>query len=89
MVAVKWTDRLRYVEIPGIIINLFLGNIGKTLLAKTLARVLDVPFSVSDATTFTQVSLYPHRFQDVRHTQRIIGRVYVLYVHCARVSDAR
>ncbi|KAI0650692.1 ClpX ATPase regulatory subunit [Trametes meyenii] len=29
---------------------------GKTLLAKTLAKVLDVPFSVSDATTFTQVS---------------------------------
>ncbi|KAI0335513.1 ClpX ATPase regulatory subunit [Cubamyces sp. BRFM 1775] len=27
---------------------------GKTLLAKTLAKVLDVPFSVSDATTFTQ-----------------------------------
>ncbi|RDB23211.1 ATP-dependent Clp protease ATP-binding subunit ClpX [Hypsizygus marmoreus] len=27
---------------------------GKTLLAKTLARVIDVPFSVSDATSFTQ-----------------------------------
>ncbi|KAI1786503.1 ClpX ATPase regulatory subunit [Ganoderma leucocontextum] len=27
---------------------------GKTLLVKTLANVLDVPFSVSDATTFTQ-----------------------------------
>lgn len=27
---------------------------GKTLLARTLARVLDVPFSVSDATSFTQ-----------------------------------
>ena len=29
---------------------------GKTLLARTLAKVLDVPFSVSDATSFTQVS---------------------------------
>ncbi|KAF8270988.1 P-loop containing nucleoside triphosphate hydrolase protein [Lactarius quietus] len=29
---------------------------GKTLLAKTLAKVLDVPFSVSDATSFTQVA---------------------------------
>ena len=29
---------------------------GKTLLVKTLARVLDVPFSQSDATSFTQVS---------------------------------
>ncbi|KAF9534918.1 P-loop containing nucleoside triphosphate hydrolase protein [Crepidotus variabilis] len=27
---------------------------GKTLLAKTLAKVLDVPFSISDATAFTQ-----------------------------------
>ncbi|KZS97746.1 ClpX, ATPase regulatory subunit [Sistotremastrum niveocremeum HHB9708] len=29
---------------------------GKTLLVRTLAKVLDVPFSVSDATAFTQVS---------------------------------
>lgn len=29
-------------------------DLGKTLLVKTLARVLDVPFSVSDATSFTQ-----------------------------------
>lgn len=28
---------------------------GKTLLARTLARVLDVPFAMSDATTLTQV----------------------------------
>ena len=28
---------------------------GKTLLARTLAKVLDVPFSISDATSFTQV----------------------------------
>ncbi|KAJ8592142.1 ClpX, ATPase regulatory subunit [Rhizopogon salebrosus TDB-379] len=27
---------------------------GKTLLARTLARVIDVPFSISDATSFTQ-----------------------------------
>ncbi|KAI6117624.1 P-loop containing nucleoside triphosphate hydrolase protein [Pisolithus croceorrhizus] len=30
---------------------------GKTLLARTLARVLDVPFSISDATSFTQVNV--------------------------------
>ena len=29
-------------------------NPGKTALAKTLARTLDVPFAVSDATAFTQ-----------------------------------
>jgi hypothetical protein len=28
---------------------------GKTLFARTLAKVLDLPFSVSDATSFTQV----------------------------------
>ena len=27
---------------------------GKTLLAKTLARILDVPFSIADATTLTE-----------------------------------
>lgn len=27
---------------------------GKTLLARTLARILDVPFASSDATSFTQ-----------------------------------
>jgi ATP-dependent Clp protease ATP-binding subunit ClpX len=28
---------------------------GKTLLARTLANVIDVPFSINDATSFTQV----------------------------------
>ncbi|TFY61064.1 hypothetical protein EVJ58_g4742 [Rhodofomes roseus] len=32
----------------------FNGIAGKTLLARTLATVLDVPFSVSDATSYTQ-----------------------------------
>jgi hypothetical protein len=35
--------------------SLTISTLGKTLLARTLARVLDVPFSVSDATSFTQV----------------------------------
>lgn len=35
---------------------------GKTLLARTLAKVLDVPFSVSDATSFTQVYIRPHLY---------------------------
>ena len=34
---------------------------GKTLLAKSLARMLDVPFSVSDATSFTQVRMVASR----------------------------
>ncbi|KAH9960481.1 P-loop containing nucleoside triphosphate hydrolase protein [Russula dissimulans] len=36
---------------------LVLCTAGKTLLARTLAKVLDVPFSVSDATSFTQVNV--------------------------------
>ena len=31
---------------------------GKTLLAKTLARFVNVPFVIADATTLTQVSLF-------------------------------
>lgn len=33
-------------------------RIGKTLLAKTLARVVNVPFTIADATALTQVSLF-------------------------------
>lgn len=33
---------------------------GKTLLAKTLARILDVPFASSDATSFTQAGCELH-----------------------------
>jgi len=44
-------------QLPGqLIVSSYIRIPGKTLLAKTLARVLDVPFSVSDATSFTQVS---------------------------------
>lgn len=32
-------------------------RIGKTLLAKTLARVVNVPFAIADATTLTQASM--------------------------------
>ena len=36
---------------------LFLYRTGKTLLAKTLARYVNVPFVIADATTITQVIL--------------------------------
>lgn len=60
---------------------------GKTLLAQTLARILDVPFTVVDATTFTEagyvgedvenilVSLYSAADHDLERTQR--GIVYI------------
>ncbi|KAF8528990.1 P-loop containing nucleoside triphosphate hydrolase protein [Hysterangium stoloniferum] len=53
---------------------------GKTLLARTLAKILDVPFSVSDATSFTQagyvgedVDMCIHRLLQAAHT----GIVYI------------
>lgn len=38
-----------------LIIHSILEQIGKTLLAKTLARLVNVPFVIADATTLTQV----------------------------------
>ena len=37
-------------------IYLFIGptGCGKTLIAKTLAKILDVPFAIGDATTLTE-----------------------------------
>lgn len=50
---------------------------GKTLLARTLAQVLQVPFSMSDATPFTQagyvgedVELVIQRLLQVNYTQK-------------------
>lgn len=68
---------------------LFIGptGVGKTLLAQTLARLLKVPFSISDATTLTEagyvgedvenilVRLYQAANYDVGATER--GIVYI------------
>ena len=68
---------------------LFLGptGVGKTLMAQTLARLLQVPFSISDATTLTEagyvgedvenilVRLYQSSNYDVPSTER--GIVYI------------
>lgn len=68
---------------------LFIGptGVGKTLLAQTLARLLQVPFSISDATTLTEagyvgedvenilVRLYQASNYDIPATER--GIVYV------------
>lgn len=68
---------------------LFIGptGVGKTLLAQTLARLLQVPFSISDATTLTEagyvgedvenilVRLYQSSNYDVPSTER--GIIYI------------
>jgi energy-coupling factor transporter ATP-binding protein EcfA2 len=40
---------------------------GKTLLAQTLARILDVPFTIADATTLSQSARvgYPSKRRDI------------------------
>ncbi|KAJ0046969.1 hypothetical protein Pint_05040 [Pistacia integerrima] len=51
--------------------NLLLSLTGKTLLAKTLARFVNVPFVIADATTLTQAS-----FQKIKHTVDEENRLY-------------
>ena len=82
------TSKLRTVELQKSNI-LMLGptGSGKTLLAQTLAKILDVPFTVVDATTFTEagyvgedvenilVSLYAAADHDLEKTER--GIVYI------------
>lgn len=48
------------------VLLLWCARIGKTLLAKTLARVVNVPFAIADATTLTQAS-------------RLFGNIALIY----------
>lgn len=41
-----------------VLFGCFIYFAGKTLLAKTLARFVNVPFVIADATTLTQASVY-------------------------------
>ncbi|KAF8204902.1 P-loop containing nucleoside triphosphate hydrolase protein [Pholiota molesta] len=53
MMSLRSRERLPSFEKSNVLILGPTGS-GKTLLARTLAKVLDVPFSISDATSFTQ-----------------------------------
>ena len=43
---------------------------GKTLLAKTLARILDIPFAIGDATAEAASLLFVQNFGTSRHDRR-------------------
>ncbi|KAL0949889.1 hypothetical protein HGRIS_009919 [Hohenbuehelia grisea] len=60
---------------------------GKTLLARTLAQVLDVPFSVSDATSFTQagyvgedVDMAIHRLLQAANYDPLRASMGIVYI---------
>lgn len=48
---------------------------GKTLLAKTLARLVNVPFVIADATTLTQARLYS------KFDFHFFSFILLLYIH--------
>jgi ATP-dependent protease Clp ATPase subunit len=52
---VSWQDTEGFVALPAPLLLQGPTGCGKTLLAKTLARLVNVPFAMSDATTLTQV----------------------------------
>ena len=54
-------------------------GVGKTLLAQTLARILDVPFTIADATTLTEAGYVGEDVENilVRLLQAEIGRAHV------------
>lgn len=69
--------------------------LGKTLLARTLAKVLQVPFSMSDATPFTQagyvgedVELVIHRLLQVNHLANRQNLITVFLTHIVTMSRA-
>jgi len=47
--------------------------VGKTLLAQTLARVLDVPFTIADATTLTEAGYVGEDVE--KHHSKIIAEL--------------
>src|SRR5688500_20398653 len=54
---------------------------GKTLLARTLAKILDVPFAIADATTLTQAGYVGEEVENIIIRFLQISVYYVLRVN--------
>ena len=52
---------------------------GKTLLAQTLARLLDVPFAMADATTLTEAGYVGEDVENI--VQKLFHRTVVVSIH--------
>lgn len=63
----------------------FTVRIGKTLLAKTLARVVNVPFAIADATTLTQASSILYTCDVVLYT---VGITSTVYLSCTIICES-
>ena len=66
---------------------------GKTLLAKTLARTLDVPFAIADATTLTEAGYVGEDVEIIGETEdfwqtKIVGR-YTWTPFIAKTVDGK
>src|SRR5690625_7510901 len=55
---------------------LFVGGTGtgKTLMAKTIARLLNVPFTIVDATVFTESGYVGEDVESIRSEERRVGK---------------
>jgi len=62
---------------------------GKTLLAQTLARVLDVPFTVADATTLTEAGSFPAAARSDIPTRKLATRSCALFTNRRTCSCTR
>jgi hypothetical protein len=64
---------LGYTGKVGSLLNIVLALIvnPKTLLAQTLARLLDVPFTVADATTLTEAGYVGDDVENVQENKKV------------------
>ena len=53
---------------------------GKTLLAQTLARILNVPFAIADATTLTEAGYVGEDVENI--VQKLLNNIFYIFSNC-------